>query len=303
MKSASEREAFLAALSDEKLRVDGRLREVLDEFARGPAPIEDAVRYVVLNGGKRLRPILCLWSHDAACGSARDGCLDTACAIECLHTYSLVHDDLPCMDDDDMRRGRASCHKKYGEAVAVLTGDALLTISFEILASLPRRHGVADAAALEVARIVSRAAGTGGLVGGQILDIGAAAGGNDIAYVEQIHSMKTAALISASVECGAVLAGVKGEERASMRAAGEKAGRAFQIIDDVLDVESDEAALGKTPGKDARAGKTTYPSLAGTLASRARAADLVAGARGGFREGPAGDRVRSLLDFMVERRR
>jgi geranylgeranyl pyrophosphate synthase len=303
MRSISDKEAFLAALDSEKTRVDRRLASLLDEFARGPAMIEEAVRYMALDGGKRLRPVLCLWSHDAAGGSARDACLDGACAIECLHTYSLVHDDLPCMDDDDVRRGKPSCHKKFGEAVAVLAGDALLTICFEILASLPARGGVPDGAAIEVARIVSRAAGTGGLIGGQVLDISSPADGNDLEHVDQIHSMKTAALIAASVESGAVLAGVKGEERARFQRAGERAGRAFQIIDDILDVEADGATLGKTPGKDARAGKKTYASLAGSAASRAKAAELIAGARGEFRAGPSGNLIRSLLDFMIERRR
>ncbi len=210
MKSTSDEEAFLAALEGEKIRVDDRLASLVDEFARGPAVIEDAVRYMVIDGGKRLRPVLCLWSHDAAGGSARDACLDAACAIECLHTYSLVHDDLPCMDDDDVRRGKPSCHRKYGEAVAVLTGDALLTICFEVLASLPAGRGVMDAAAVEVMRIVSRAAGTRGLIGGQILDISSPGDGSDIEHVDKIHSMKTAALIAAAMECGAVLAGAEG---------------------------------------------------------------------------------------------
>lgn len=303
MKSTSDEAAFLAALEGEKIRVDDRLASLVDEFARGPAVIEDAVRYMVIDGGKRLRPVLCLWSHDAAGGSARDACLDAACAIECLHTYSLVHDDLPCMDDDDVRRGKPSCHRKYGEAVAVLTGDALLTICFEVLASLPAGRGVMDAAAVEVMRIVSRAAGTRGLIGGQILDISSPGDGSDIEHVDKIHSMKTAALIAAAMESGAVLAGVKAEERARIRRAGERAGQAFQIIDDVLDVEADGATLGKTPGKDARAGKMTYASLAGTAASRARAADLIAAARGEFRDDPAAGQVRRLLDFMIERRR
>ena len=303
MTPTGEREACLAALEDEKRRVDERLAELLGEFARGPNVIEEAVRYMVLDGGKRLRPALCLWTHDALSGSARDACLDAGCAIECLHTYSLVHDDLPCMDDDDVRRGKPSCHKKFGEAVAVLTGDALLTICFEILAALPRRRGVSDAASVEVVRIVSRAGGTSGLIGGQILDISSPSGEPDLEYVNRIHTMKTAALISASMECGAVIAGADRGERERIRRAGEWAGLAFQIIDDVLDVEADEATLGKTPGKDARSGKTTYPSLVGAAASRERAADLVARAREAFRAAPTAERVLLLLDFLAQRRR
>ena len=303
MTSSSRTKGFAAALDDEKTRVDLRLATLLGEFARGPAVIEEAVRYMVIDGGKRLRPVLCLWTHDAVGGTARDACLDAACAIECLHTYSLVHDDLPCMDDDDVRRGKPSCHKKYGEAVAVLAGDALLTLCFEILASIPPRWGVADNVVIEVMRIVSRAGGTSGLIGGQILDITMPAGGSDIERVNTIHSMKTAALIAASTECGAAIAGVESAEKARIRRAGEWAGQAFQIIDDVLDVEADGATLGKTPGKDARAGKTTYASLAGTVASRAKAAELVGMAAGAFGEEPSANLVRLLLDFMVERRR
>ena len=261
MTSIDRKEECLAALENEKRRVDERLATLLDEFARGPSVIEQAVRYMVLDGGKRLRPVLCLWTHDALGGSARGACLDVACAIECLHTYSLVHDDLPCMDDDDVRRGKPSCHKKYGEAVAVLTGDALLTICFRVLASIAAKWAVGDAAASEVARIVSRAGGTSGLIGGQILDISVPPGRADIDYVERIHAMKTAALISASMESGAVMAGANGEARERIRRAGEWAGLAFQIIDDVLDVIGDERSLGKPHGIDILDGKPTLPLI------------------------------------------
>jgi geranylgeranyl diphosphate synthase type II len=303
MTSTGKTSEFAAALERERTRVDGRLAELLGELARGPEVVEEAVRYAVLGGGKRLRPILCLWTHDALGGSAGDACLDTACAIECLHTYSLVHDDLPCMDDDDLRRGRPSCHKQYGEAVAVLTGDALLTVCFEILSSLPDRRGVPSDRANEAVRLVARAAGTGGLIGGQILDISSPAAGGGIEHVNRIHAMKTAALIAASMECGALMSGASRAERAKIREAGEWAGQAFQIIDDVLDVEADPASLGKTPGKDARAGKLTYASLSGTTASRARAADLSARARGVFEGNPAARGLCALFEFMIERRR
>jgi geranylgeranyl pyrophosphate synthase len=303
MTSIGKASVFETALEREKTRVDERLATLLDELARGPAVIEEAVRYMVIDGGKRLRPILCLWAHDALEGDARDACLDVGCAIECLHTYSLVHDDLPCMDDDDMRRGRPSCHKKYGEAVAVLAGDALLTLCFEILASVPGRHGIGPAAGIETVRVVARAAGTRGLIGGQVLDIASPGHETDLDYVNEIHEMKTAALIAASMECGAVLAGAAPGDRMRIRRAGELAGRAFQIIDDVLDLEADSATLGKTPGKDARAGKATYPSVAGVNAARAEARELIRKAKEEVGGNPSAELLCSLIEFMVERGR
>ena len=303
MTSSGKQSEFSTALEREKTRVDERLEKLLDEFARGPSVIEEAVRYMVLDAGKRLRPVLCLWTHDAMGGVDGDASLDAGCAIECLHTYSLVHDDLPCMDDDDLRRGRPSCHKKFGEAVAVLTGDALLTLCFEIMASIPQRWGVGEGAALECVGVVARSAGTSGLIGGQVLDVASVRTEGGVELVERIHSMKTAALIAASMECGAVMAGAGEEERERVRRAGEWAGRAFQIIDDVLDVESDGATLGKTPGKDERDGKLTYPSVVGVAASRAEAATLIARADEVFRGKSSAELLRGLLAFMVERRR
>ena len=297
-----ERERFVESLKSDRRRVEDRLQQLLGEVARGPAVIEEAVRYMVLDAGKRLRPLLCLWTHDALDGHRRDACLDVACALECLHTYSLVHDDLPCMDDDDMRRGRPSCHKKYGEAVAVLAGDALLTMCFDILSSIGERWKVPAETIVDATRVVSRAAGTGGLIGGQVLDISSAASKPSRESVTEIHEMKTAALISASMESGAVLAGASQGERERVRRMGEWAGRAFQIVDDVLDVESTREALGKTPGKDARDAKLTFPSVVGLEASKEAAAARLERAKSELDHRPGAVLLAPLLDYNVKRR-
>ena len=297
-----ERDRFVSSMEEDRLRVERRLEALLDELGRGPSLIEEATRYMVLDAGKRLRPLLCLWTHDALEGQSREACLDAACAIECLHTYSLIHDDLPCMDDDDLRRGRPSCHKKYGEAIAVLAGDALLTLSFDILVSVPERWEISEGAVLDASRVISRAAGTSGLIGGQVLDITNDTAEATVELVEDIHSKKTAALISASMETGAIFAGAREAERERMRAAGERAGHAFQIVDDVLDLESDGKTLGKTPGKDLRDGKLTYPSLMGIAASREKAKALIARATEDLEERPKAGLLMALLNFMVERR-
>jgi geranylgeranyl diphosphate synthase type II len=297
-----EEDRFTASMEEERRRVERRLERLLDELGRGPSVIEEAMRYMVLDAGKRLRPLLCLWTHDALEGVNRDACLDVACAIECLHTYSLIHDDLPCMDDDDMRRGKPSCHKKYGEAVAVLAGDALLTLSFDILVSTGERWKIAESVVVNATRVVARAAGTSGLIGGQVLDITSDAFEPTADLVEKIHAMKTAALISASMETGAVLAGAPAAERERIRLAGVWAGRAFQIVDDVLDLESDGKTLGKTPGKDVRDGKLTYPSLVGIETSRERARTLIDRATKELDGRPKAGLLVTLLNFMVERR-
>jgi geranylgeranyl diphosphate synthase type II len=297
-----EEDRFTASMEEERRRVERRLERLLDELGRGPSVIEEAMRYMVLDAGKRLRPLLCLWTHDALEGVNRDACLDVACAIECLHTYSLIHDDLPCMDDDDMRRGKPSCHKKYGEAVAVLAGDALLTLSFDILVSSGERWKLAESVVVNATRVVARAAGTSGLIGGQVLDITSDAFEPTADLVEKIHAMKTAALISASMETGAVLAGAPAAERERIRLAGVWAGRAFQIVDDVLDLESDGQTLGKTPGKDVRDGKLTYPSLVGIETSRERAKTLIDRATKELDGWPKAGLLVALLNFIVERR-
>jgi geranylgeranyl pyrophosphate synthase len=250
--------------------VEARLSALVDALASQHAGMRDAIRYTLLDGGKRVRPLLCLWTHDALGGQNRDAALDAGCALECIHTYSLVHDDLPCMDDDDFRRGKPSAHRRFGEAVAVLTGDALLTLAFEILGTTPSRCLFAPELALSASATLARAAGTAGLISGQALDLDPPSARDDAA-VGAIHLQKTAALIGASMELGAIVAGQAEAGRLRLRRAGIEAGLAFQIIDDILDIEGEQETLGKTPHKDVDRGKLTLPSVIGVDAARARA--------------------------------
>jgi geranylgeranyl diphosphate synthase type II len=272
-----------------------------DALAAHHAGMRDAIRYTLLGGGKRMRPLLCLWTHDVFGGSGRGGVLDAACAVECVHTYSLVHDDLPCMDDDDFRRGRPSAHRRFGEATAVLTGDALLTLAFEILATIPSRYPLAPERVLAATTTLSHAAGTAGLISGQALDLDPPAPRDENA-VHEIHRRKTAALIAAAMEIGAILAGGGDEERQRARRAGTEAGLAFQIVDDILDIEGGQETLGKTPGKDVDRGKLTLPSVIGVEAARARARRHMEGALAALPEAGATP-LAALIRHVTERSR
>jgi geranylgeranyl diphosphate synthase type II len=299
---------FLERTREVRESVEKRCAELVDALAFDHPAIHDAIRYTLLGGGKRLRPLLCIWSHDFAGGRERNAALDAACAVECVHTYSLIHDDLPCMDDDDLRRGRPSCHVRFGEANAVLTGDALLTLAFEILSSLPIRHGVALAGrALDAVYTLSAAAGTRGLIAGQALDLESSDDSDTtVEHVERIHVNKTARLIAAAMEVGGVVAGAERETREALRESGLLAGRAFQIVDDILDLETDEETLGKTPRKDVKEGKLTYPAVVGIEAARREAASLAQRAKEALGkvsgvEPPAGSGLFDAIDFVVER--
>ncbi len=233
----------------------------------GPAGrLAEGMRYAVFSGGKRLRPILALAACEALSGDV-GAATAPAAALEMIHTYSLVHDDLPAMDDDDIRRGRPTVHKAFGEAEAILAGDALLTLAFEVLATHPPgdRHAAARSDAVAV---IARAAGHAGMVGGQLADLLAERRPAESVPLEWIHRRKTGALLSASVELGAILAAAGPGERAALVRYGEALGLAFQITDDVLDRTASVEALGKTPGKDERSGKATYPAIHGVEASR-----------------------------------
>jgi geranylgeranyl diphosphate synthase type II len=284
-----------------RAEVEQRLEQIVARQGSAPEIIREALGYTLLDGGKRLRPLLCLWTHDGLGGSRGDACLDAACALECMHTYSLVHDDLPCMDDDDMRRGKPSCHKRFGEAIAVLTGDALLTLCFEILAALGEGWGLQDELVVETTRVVAGAGGSRGLITGQVLDLMSSELEPTLEVVDRIHLHKTAALISASMQLGALLAGADAETKNRVERAGQLAGRAFQIIDDVLDVQMDGETLGKTPGKDAKDGKLTYPSVAGLESSRERVSALIEQAKRELGQDVRGPLLVSLLDLIVAR--
>jgi farnesyl diphosphate synthase len=269
-------------LAQSKSWADLELDRLLPRAAEEPRTLHEAMRYAVFGGGKRLRPAL-VRLVGAHFGAHDDACAHSAAAIECLHTYSLVHDDLPCMDDDDLRRGRPTCHKVYGEATAVLVGDALQTHAFVLLA----REG-AQAAAL--VHCLAEAAGSRGMVGGQALDLTLAPERVSAVDVERVHAWKTAALITASCEMGAIVAGGGASERARARDFGRALGLCFQAVDDILDVTGDALTLGKTPGKDEKASKPTIVAALGLdgarrtaslLAEEARAAALALGARPG----------------------
>lgn len=278
--------------------IERALEELLPAETATPAVIHRAMRYSVSAGGKRLRPILCV--EAARIFGRVDAAVQAGCALEFIHTYSLIHDDLPALDNDDLRRGKPTCHKMFGEAMAILAGDALLTLAFETLASVP----VAAERRVAMLREVARAAGTrDGMVGGQVADLEAEGKPIDAGILEYIHRSKTAALIRASVTAGAICGGGEREELAAMRRFGENMGLAFQIVDDILDVEESSAALGKTAGKDQAQQKATYPALYGVGRSREMAEEYRARGIGELgRFGARAERLRQLAEFLVARR-
>lgn len=296
-------------LDAERRGVDKRLKSLL-RGARGvPARLMSAMGHSLFGGGKRLRPILLLWAYDALRTRRavdRDAVLDAACALEMIHTYSLIHDDLPAMDDDVLRRGRPTCHVAFDEATAILAGDGLLTLAFEILAGVPR-HGAA------LVSDVAAAAGPAGMVGGQQLDLDAEGAEANAALIRRIHRDKTARLIAAPLAVGARLAGAEAARRDLITRAGLELGLAFQTADDLLDVEGDVARLGKSPGKDAAAGKATWVGLEGVDAAKRRArrhgrrgSSLLSEAlprRTGGRRGEAAARLVALGHRLWERDR
>lgn len=269
-------------------------------FADGQSPkrLTASMKYSLLAGGKRLRPVLCLAWAELVGGRARD-VLDFACAIECIHTYSLIHDDLPAMDDDDLRRGKPSNHKQFDEATAILAGDGLLTEAFSLGASLDLP---ADRVLRAIAQL-SRAAGPRGMVGGQVLDMGLTGGHATLAQLRDMHAKKTGALIAASCVTGCLLGGGDARTVGKAQAYGEAIGLAFQVADDILDLTGDEAALGKPVGSDQAQGKCTYPALLGIGQSRALAEESVNTALAALTEfvHPRAAFLRAMARYIVER--
>ncbi len=261
-------------LERRRAEVDGALDALLPSSAGPAARLKETMRYAVFSGGKRLRPVLVLASCEAFGGRVEDA-LAPAAALEMVHTYSLIHDDLPAMDDDDLRRGRPTAHIAFGEAEAILAGDALLTLAFEVMATHPAGETAASRRAEAVA-VLARRAGHSGMVGGQLADLLAERRPPAEAPLEWIHRHKTGALLAASVEIGALHAGASAADLAGIARYGEAMGLAFQITDDVLDRTASAAELGKTPGKDVKSGKATYPALIGLDESRQEAKRLVA---------------------------
>ena len=268
-------------------------------FDRGcPDHLREAIRYSLLAPGKRLRPMLVLMAAEA-CQGSRDAALPAACAVEMIHTYSLIHDDLPAMDDDDLRRGRPTCHKAFGEGVAILAGDALLTLAFEVLARDIRPPAVAA----ECCRVLAQAAGVTELIGGQADDLNEQFSSGGLATLESIHRRKTGAMFLVSLRLGALVAGAGPVERAALDEYGSRLGLVFQITDDLLDVRGDATAMGKRAGKDSGRGKLTFPGILGVEESMRRAERLVAEARAAlepFR--PHVEGLQALAHYVLERK-
>jgi geranylgeranyl diphosphate synthase type II len=287
--------AYLAA---QVQLVDCELDRLVPPESAPPATIHRAMRYSLFAGGKRIRPLLCLAAAEAVRGDSRNA-LTAACTLEFIHTYSLIHDDLPALDNDDYRRGKLTCHKVFGEAMAILAGDALLTLAFETLATR-----ITIPCGIRLIAELSTAAGTvGGMIGGQVADLEGEGQAPDAALLESIHRAKTGALLRASVRMGAICAGADPGQFAALSSYGEHIGLAFQMIDDILDVEESSEALGKTAGKDAQQQKITFPAVYG-LAESKRMADTELHLAQAALE-PFGESARRLLDLadLIVRRK
>jgi geranylgeranyl diphosphate synthase type II len=294
-------------LRDRRARVDAALERFLPATPACPTIIADAMRYSLFAGGKRLRPLLALAAAEAvvppdASRTALDLALPAACAIELVHTYSLVHDDLPAMDNDTLRRGRPTSHVVFGEGTAILVGDGLLTEAFAIMAREPEARDPSIAVRkLRTIAIVAEAAGACGMVGGQAIDLAAAGAPLDARDLRAMHARKTGALIRASVVAGAIMAGADGPTLAAVAQYGDEIGLAFQIIDDVLDVEGAASELGKTAGKDAASGKPTYPGIHGIEGSRGLAREALDRALTALAGAGVGGRLPELAAWVVTR--
>ncbi len=279
---------------------DRALEELLPSIETVPASIHGAMRHSVFAGGKRLRPVLAMQAGITIAGSLPPGIARLGAALEMLHTYSLIHDDLPALDNDDLRRGKPTCHKAFGEAIAILAGDALQTRAFEVLAGL----NAPPAATVQIIGLIANAVGTvDGMIGGQVLDIESEHLKPTPELVNAIHRAKTGALIRVSVVAGGVFAGATPDDVARLTLFGSKAGLAFQIVDDVLDLTVDSAQLGKTAGKDEATEKATWPAVYGIEQSRADAARLIDEAFAALDAyGSRADGLKAVARFLVERK-
>jgi geranylgeranyl diphosphate synthase, type II len=281
------------------------IEEALDRFMPAvtirPDRLHESMRYSVLGGGKRIRPVLMLAACEAVGGDARHA-LPAACAVEMIHAYSLIHDDLPAMDNDDLRRGRLTNHKVYGEATAILAGDGLLTEAFVLLSRSDVLQGVSAADRLVIINLLATHAGTRGMVGGQMVDMEVEGTTIDLPMLEYIHTHKTGALIKAAVDIGGIIAGASSEQRDALQRYAAAAGLAFQIADDILDVTAVTAELGKRTGSDQQRGKATYPALLGLTEAQQRARELNDIAIAALQ--PFGDEagpLRAIARYIIER--
>ncbi len=296
---------------------DAALERLLPAATTEPHSIHRAMRHSTFAGGKRLRPILCMEAARAVAGTLPDGAADLGSAIEMLHTYSLIHDDLPALDNDDLRRGQPTCHVAFGEATAILAGDALQTLAFHTIAHLPAPPATVVAILREVAIAVGTGVGADlpgslapGMIGGQVMDLEGGGAKPTAELVERIHRAKTGALITVSIVAGSLLglgtkpkaAHLAADTIARLRTFGEKAGLAFQIVDDILDMTQTSAELGKTAGKDAAADKATWPAVFGVPQSKHDAAELIADAFAALEPlGQAATPLKSLAQYLVDR--
>jgi geranylgeranyl diphosphate synthase type II len=287
-----------AYLADRAALVDAAMDAYLPEAKERPSTIHEAMRYAIFAGGKRLRPVLCLAAAEA-CGGETADALAPACAVELMHTYSLVHDDLPAMDDDDIRRGRPTCHKVYGEGMAVLCGDALLTEAFLVLSQAPvtkrygTRHHIAE---------LAETGGSRKLIGGQVMDLEGEGKKLTKRELVRIHEAKTAALLTTSLRLGAMTANATPAKLEALTTFGHNLGLAFQVIDDILDVTQSTEVLGKTAGKDQAVEKATYPAIIGLDASRKEAAELTKAAMDSLKPfGKMGKRLEDIASYLLKR--
>ncbi len=290
-------------LQEECARVDAALDRFLPKETELPHSVHKAMRYSIFAGGKRVRPILMLAACQAV-GGEKESALPAACAMEMIHTYSLIHDDLPAMDDDDFRRGNPTNHKVFGEAIAILAGDALLTEAFKLASDRRFSEGCDPAGLLAVIHEIATCAGTYGMVGGQVVDMESEGAHDiDLATVQYIHTHKTGALIKASVVAGALLGGSAGQQLAAIIRYGEAAGLAFQIADDILDIEGTTEEIGKDAGSDVARGKATYPSVMGVAAAKAEAQAMMDEALRALEIfGAEADPLRGIARYIVQRR-
>ncbi len=283
---------------EQQIRVEEALRRLVPPESTPPESIHKAMRYSLFAGGKRIRPILCIAAAQAVSDSPA-GIESAASALELIHTYSLIHDDLPALDNDDLRRGRPTCHKVFGEAIAILAGDALLTLAFQVLAQL---DCVPNRKTILIDELAVAAGTVDGMIGGQVHDLEGEGQPPTAALLEAIHRAKTGALLKASLRMGAIYAGANDDQLQALSCYGEHIGLAFQIVDDVLDVEQPSEALGKTAGKDAKQQKITFPAVYGLERSRAMAEQERIAAHLALRAfDDRAEQLRELADFIVRR--
>jgi geranylgeranyl diphosphate synthase, type II len=290
-----------AYLSKKKAVVDNALDKLVPPAKLFPTSVHEAMRYSLFAGGKRVRPILAIAAAEAL-GARTAGLLPLAGSLELIHTYSLIHDDLPAMDDDDFRRGRPTCHKVYGEAIAILAGDGLLNMAFEVLSDPRRTNTVSANRLITIIKEVSAASGVHGMVGGQVVDMESEGREIDFPTLEYIHTRKTGALIRASVRVGAIYAKASKKRLTALTRYGELAGLSFQIVDDILDITGTREEIGKNVGSDLKKGKRTFPSFFGLEGSRLRANEIADKAIHALQDfDRKADPLRELAKYIVQR--